>query len=453
MDVTQADVVVAGGRGVGGPEGFRRLEALAGVLAGTVAASRPAVDARWSTASRQIGSSGKIVAPRLYVACGISGAGQHLVGMRQSQTIVVLNRDPHAPIVPLADLALVGDANEVLPATLARLERLAPPGGADEAPAAGEAHSASFEGTGPGHDVTCIAVCLSRSPDPEVAFDPRDADAVARVPRTIGPTDLFALEEGLALRQRFPNSRVVALHMGPPEGVEVLRQALAMGADEALLLWDEAFAGSDTLCTARVLAAAARRLKASIVLCGSRGGDGDTGQVPIQLGELMDAAAVNNTIDISPENNGCLSVRRRLEGGRRALIRCSLPAVLGVEAGINRPRYPTLRDRLAARERPIERLDRQALGLAAGAVGSGGSTIQVLNVGPPKPVTPSVSAREEELTAEDRLQQILGGGALTGGGSREDETKVVQGSADLLADAFVRFLLDRGFVKGEPAGR
>jgi electron transfer flavoprotein alpha subunit len=119
--IEEAKVIVAGGRGVGGPDGFKLVEDIAEALGGAVGATRAAVDAGWIPYGQQIGQTGKIVKPQLYLALGISGAIQHKVGMQTAETIVAVNRDPDAPIADFADLVVIGDLFAVGPALLAEL--------------------------------------------------------------------------------------------------------------------------------------------------------------------------------------------------------------------------------------------------------------------------------------------------------------------------------------------
>jgi electron transfer flavoprotein alpha subunit len=123
VDLSQAERIVAVGRGIKGQEHLKVAESLAQAMGAELAASRPICDAGWLPMDRQIGSSGQTVAPKLYVALGISGAIQHLVGMKGSRTIVAINKDPEAPIFEVADLGIVGDLFEIVPAIVAELNR------------------------------------------------------------------------------------------------------------------------------------------------------------------------------------------------------------------------------------------------------------------------------------------------------------------------------------------
>ena len=124
VNLEEAEVIVSGGRGMGNAENFKLVEELARVLGGVVGATRPAIEDGWISRAHQVGQSGKIVAPKLYIACGISGATQHTSGMSGSNYIVAINKDEDAPIFEIANVSIVGNVTEILPVMIEEMKKV-----------------------------------------------------------------------------------------------------------------------------------------------------------------------------------------------------------------------------------------------------------------------------------------------------------------------------------------
>jgi electron transfer flavoprotein beta subunit len=235
-----------------------------------------------------------------------------------------------------------------------------------------------------------VVSCIKQVPDTtQVQIDPVTNTLIRDgIPFIVNPYDSHALEESLRLRDRY-RFRAVALSMGPPNAEATLRRALASGVDEAILLSDRAFGGADTLATSTVLAAAIRRLhqqeEVGIVFCGKQTIDGDTAQVgpgiAVRLGfsqlTLVDRI---EQIDLMRRR---IRVRRKLEG-RYEIVEASLPAMITVVRELNRPRYPTVPQRLVAEGALVQVWNNETLGLDPNSIGLKGSPTWVSRIFSPQ---------------------------------------------------------------------
>jgi electron transfer flavoprotein beta subunit len=264
----------------------------------------------------------------------------------------------------------------------------------------------------------------------------------ASLAHVLNQADACAIEAALRLRDARPGSRVAAISMGPSYQEDALRDAIAQGVDEVVRLWDDAFARSDCLGTARTLAAAAARLGADVIVCGELSPDGGSGLVGIQLAELLGWPMVDGvaTVGFTAEGEGLLT-ERRTSGGYRTVERTPLPALVTVGVGANVPRYPILRVKLRARSAPVPCWGMAELGLAPAQVGEAGSALRTVALRRPPPDFRGLVDPSSDLPPEERWMMAISGGV------RERETALIEGSPDELAERFVRHLEQGSYVQ------
>jgi electron transfer flavoprotein beta subunit len=232
-----------------------------------------------------------------------------------------------------------------------------------------------------------IIVCIKQVPDTtNVRINPETNTLVREgVQSIINPFDVYAIEEGVRLKEKHGGT-LTALTMGPPQASEALREAMALGVDNAYLVSDRAFAGADTLATAFALACAIRHLGgADVILMGRQAIDGDTGQVGPGVAENLDISHVTDIRKIEEIVDGRIVVERLLEEGY-ARIAARLPVVLTVVKEINIPRLPSLKGKLAAKKAEVPVLTAADIGAEVQRLGLNGSPTQVMKIfTPPKP--------------------------------------------------------------------
>ena len=247
-------------------------------------------------------------------------------------------------------------------------------------------------------------VCIKQVPDTtEVKVNPDTGTLIREgVPSIINPFDTYAIEEALLWRERF-GGRVTVVSMGPPQAEDALREAIAMGADEAILLSDRAFAGADTLATAYTLAAAIRQIgDYDLVICGRQAIDGDTGQVGPGIANRLGIPQLTYVSKIRQIDfeTGTITVERLVEEGCE-VVASTLPAVITVNKDVNQPRYPDFKGVIRSRGMEIPVWGAGVLGGADPTrCGLDGSPTRVVRV-----FTPPPRQEEAEFIEADTVQE------------------------------------------------
>jgi electron transfer flavoprotein beta subunit len=251
-----------------------------------------------------------------------------------------------------------------------------------------------------------IAVCVKQVPDATVhkRIDP----ATKRLDRSgegaLNPTDLNAVEEAIRIKEAQGEGEVVLVSLGPAKVADALRKALAMGADRALLVSDDAAAGSDLVATGSVLATALERESPDLVLFGQASNDGDGAVLWAAVADRLRLPVISQVADLTVDAAG-VKGKRQTEHGYD-LISAPLPAVVAVSDAINEPRYPSLKGIMGAKSKPQETVAVADLGLDAGSVGEAGSKTVVLDLGAPPSRGDSVKIEDDGSAAQKILEYV-----------------------------------------------
>jgi electron transfer flavoprotein beta subunit len=255
-----------------------------------------------------------------------------------------------------------------------------------------------------------IVVCLKQVPGTtEVKIDPQTNTLVRQgIESVINPFDTYALEEGVRTREKH-GGRVTVITMGPSQAETALREAISLGADDAILLSDRAFAGADTWATAFTLSRAILKLgSADLIICGRQTIDGDTGQVGPEMAEMLGFAFIAYVSQVEDIKDGHLRVRRMIEEGHE-VIEAGLPAVITVSKEINVPRLPSLRGIARSKSAPIPVWGAAELGVDPAQVGLPGSSTQVIKVFfPPRVCQAEILTGSPESQVEQLIDKLKG---------------------------------------------
>ncbi len=226
-----------------------------------------------------------------------------------------------------------------------------------------------------------IIVCIKQVPETtEVRINPETNTLIREgVKSIINPFDMYAIEEGVRLKERF-GGKVTVLTMGPPQAEAVLREAISMGVDEGVLICDRAFAGSDTWATSYTLSGAIKKIGTfDLIICGKQASDGDTAQVGPGIATHLDIPQVTYVKKIEEVKEKLMRVERMMEEGYE-VIEVPLPALLTVVKEINEPRLPSLRGMMKAKSAKITLCSQKELSLDPQKIGLCGSPTQVVKI-------------------------------------------------------------------------
>jgi electron transfer flavoprotein beta subunit len=251
-----------------------------------------------------------------------------------------------------------------------------------------------------------IAVCVKHVPDATVhkRIDPTTKRLDRSGEGALNPTDLQAVEEALRVKEA-KGGEVVLVSLGSPKALDSLRKGLAMGADKALLVSDDAAAGSDLVATTAALAAALERESPDLVLFGQASSDGDGAVLGAAIADRLRRPLVTQVAELTVEDRS-ITGKRQTEHGYD-VIETPLPAVVAVSDAINEPRYPSLKGIMGAKSKPQETLDLGALGVDPAKVGEAGSKTTVRDLGPPPSRGDRIKIEDDGTAAQKILDYLV----------------------------------------------
>lgn len=215
-----------------------------------------------------------------------------------------------------------------------------------------------------------IVICVKQVPDTETKIRVKDGQVDhSETKYVVNPYDEYAIEEGLRIKERLGEAKITLLSAGPERAKDALKSGLAVDADEAVHLMDEAFQGSDPYATALILSKALEKLEYDLILCGKQGVDEDHAQVGIILAELLDIPHISvvTKLDISDDQRSVVA-HREVEGGHE-VVKAPLPSVITAQKGLNEPRYASIKGIMAVKKKVIPEWNAAELGVEKGQVG------------------------------------------------------------------------------------
>jgi len=244
-----------------------------------------------------------------------------------------------------------------------------------------------------------IAVCVKQVPEgARKRIDPTTRRLDRSGEAALNPYDAHAVEEALRVKEATGEGEVVVVSMGPERSADALRKALAMGADRAVLVCDEALAGSDLVATSAALGKALEREALDVVLFGQQGSDSDGAVLWAAVAERLRRPLISQVAELTVKD-GSVTGKRQTEFGYD-VIEAPLPAVVAVSDAINEPRYPSLKGIMGAKGKPQETLGLEDLGLDAGEAGEAGSRTEVVGLGDPPPRAEARKIEDDGSAAE-----------------------------------------------------